>query len=105
MIFEDIAQEAVGLCRQSLVSASEAIKLHRNALDAQLFLIRHLLILKDLVHKLDLVQKEAQKAVEPPGVTGTTILAYLIAVKFNSQVRCVGKYAEPNDIFIPRRIV
>ena len=36
---------------------------------------------------LDLeVQKEAQKAVEPPGVTG---FLYLIAVKFNSQVRYV----------------
>ena len=67
----------MGLCRQSLVFASEAIKLHRNALDAQLFLIRHLLILKDLVHKLDLVQKEAQKAVEPSGVTGMMIFSYL----------------------------
>ena len=57
-------------------------------LDGQLFLIRHLLILKDLVHKLDLVQQEMQKAVEPPGVTGMMILP-LIAIKFNSQVRYV----------------
>ncbi|KAK2460187.1 hypothetical protein APHAL10511_007778 [Amanita phalloides] len=68
-IFEDIAQEAVGLCRQSLVAASEAMKVQKNALDAHLFLARHLLILKELVHKLDLVQKEAEKTVEPPGVT------------------------------------
>ena len=83
-----MAQEAVGLCRQSLVVASEAINLHGNALDAQLFLIRHLSNLKDPVHRLDLVQREAQKAVEPPRVTGTAILPYLIAIGFNSEVRC-----------------
>ena len=86
MIFEDIAQEAVGLCRQSLVVASEAINLHGNALDAQL--IWHLSNLKDPVHRLDLVQREAQRAVEPPRVTGTAILPYLIAIGFNSEVRC-----------------
>ncbi|KAF8629303.1 hypothetical protein AX15_003520 [Amanita polypyramis BW_CC] len=68
-IFEDIAQEAVGLCRQSLVFASDAMKLRTSALDAHLFLVRHLLILKELVNKLDLAQKEVEKTIEPPGVT------------------------------------
>ncbi|EPQ56850.1 Sec34-domain-containing protein [Gloeophyllum trabeum ATCC 11539] len=61
-IFEDIAQEAIGLCRQSLVSASELIKARNNAppgpLDAQLFLVRHLLILKEMTVSLDLRGKD-----------------------------------------------
>ena len=52
--------------------------------------------------KLDLGQKEAQKAVEPPGGTGTTTLPYFITVKFNPEVS-VSKYAEPNDTFIRQR--
>ncbi|KIL64608.1 hypothetical protein M378DRAFT_126439 [Amanita muscaria Koide BX008] len=62
-IFEDIAQEAVGLCRHSLVIASDAMKLRATTLDAYLFLVRHLLILKDLVHKLDLEHHETEKLI------------------------------------------
>ena len=54
--------------------------------------------------KLDLGQKEAQKAVEPPGGTGTTTLPYFITVGFNPEVS-VSKYAEPNDTFIRQRNV
>ncbi|KAG9220431.1 hypothetical protein CCMSSC00406_0003887 [Pleurotus cornucopiae] len=60
-IFEDIAQEAVGLCRYSLVSASETIKTKNSStsvVDGCLFLIRHLLILKEITNSLDLVQKD-----------------------------------------------
>ncbi|KAK0197162.1 Sec34-like family-domain-containing protein [Armillaria mellea] len=60
-IFEDIAQEALSLCRQSLVSASEALKLKNpptGRLDGQLFLIRHLLIMKEITNNLDLVQRD-----------------------------------------------
>ncbi|KAF8638150.1 hypothetical protein AX17_002407 [Amanita inopinata Kibby_2008] len=74
-IFEDIAQEAVGLCRQSLVTASEAIRLRNGSmsvLDGHLFLVRNLLILKELVQKLDVAHREAEKNVEPqPGMTDT----------------------------------
>lgn len=51
-IFEDIAQEAVSLCRQSLIVASEQIRSSKTALDAQLFLARHLLILKEMAKNL-----------------------------------------------------
>ncbi|TFK53805.1 Sec34-domain-containing protein [Heliocybe sulcata] len=60
-IFEDIAQEGIGLCRQSLVSAADLIKAKNTStsvLDAQLFLVRHLLILKEMTHSLDLRQRE-----------------------------------------------
>ncbi|KDQ55621.1 hypothetical protein JAAARDRAFT_59617 [Jaapia argillacea MUCL 33604] len=74
-IFEDIAQEAISLCRQSLVTASELIKVRKASsssgtgnLDGGLFLVRHLLILKEVTHSLDLVEKEL---VEYGGVTDT----------------------------------
>jgi len=61
-IFDDIAQEAVSLCRQSLVVASDMIKQRnpQSALDGQLFLVRHLLILKEMTHNLDLAQNEVK---------------------------------------------
>ncbi|KAF9241866.1 Sec34-like family-domain-containing protein [Melanogaster broomeanus] len=62
-IFEDIAQEAVSLCRQSLVSSSTILG-QRNSpvstLDGELFLVRHLLILKEVANNLDLVRTDAQ---------------------------------------------
>ncbi|KAJ7504805.1 Sec34-like family-domain-containing protein [Mycena galericulata] len=59
-IFEDIAQEAVTLCRQSLVGAADVIPTRdadTRALDAELFLVRHLLILKEIAQGLDLGQE------------------------------------------------
>ncbi|CAJ0869727.1 7890_t:CDS:10 [Entrophospora sp. SA101] len=47
-IFDDIAQDVVLLCLKSLLSASETISKH-SKLDGQLFLIKHLLILKDQI--------------------------------------------------------
>ncbi|KAG9316781.1 Sec34-like family-domain-containing protein [Chiua virens] len=71
-IFEDIAQEAVSLCRQSLVSSS-AILGQRNApastLDGELFLVRHLLILKEVTNNLDLAGRDAQRQTGQGGMT------------------------------------
>ncbi|KAG6809162.1 hypothetical protein H0H92_001356 [Tricholoma furcatifolium] len=57
VIFEDIAQEAISLCRQSLVAAAELIRV-KAPLDSQLFLARHLLLLKEVTQSLDLAQRE-----------------------------------------------
>jgi hypothetical protein len=46
-VFEDLAQEAVSICKQSLVTASENISMNHSKWDGQLFLIKHLLILKE----------------------------------------------------------
>lgn len=62
-IFEDIAQEAIGLCRQSLISSSSILS-QRNAsagpLDGELFLVRHLLILKEVANTLTVASKDDQ---------------------------------------------
>ncbi|KAJ7837718.1 Sec34-like family-domain-containing protein [Mycena leptocephala] len=63
-IFEDIAQEAVTLCRQSLILASDMLKQRvgssTSSLDGELFLVRHLLILKEITHNLDLAQRDGE---------------------------------------------
>ncbi|KAJ2965021.1 hypothetical protein NQZ79_g51 [Umbelopsis isabellina] len=46
-VFEDLAQEAVSLCKGALISASESISNNQSKMDGQLFLIKHLLILKE----------------------------------------------------------
>jgi hypothetical protein len=72
-IFEDIAQEAVSLCKQSLVAAADMIKARSpstNHLDSQLFLVRHLLILKEITQNLDLAQRDVGSSISFGGVTG-----------------------------------
>ncbi|KAF6744945.1 COG3 protein [Ephemerocybe angulata] len=56
-IFEDIAQEAALLCRHSLFSVADIIKARpppSTPLDGSLFLVRHLLILKEVARRVGL---------------------------------------------------
>jgi len=54
-IFEDIAQEALEVCRLSLVSGADLIRTQPGkALDGHLFLVRHLLIMKEVLSSLEL---------------------------------------------------
>ncbi|KAI8330814.1 Sec34-like family-domain-containing protein [Choanephora cucurbitarum] len=46
-VFEDLAQEAVSLCNESLLKASETMLTLKSRLDSQLFLIKNLLVLKE----------------------------------------------------------
>ena len=76
-IFEDIAQEAVSLCRQSLLVASSQIRSSKTALDAQLFLTRHLLILKEMTKNLEFGKEgEGGNGNGGNGVTGTFWLVF-----------------------------
>ncbi|GAA5949410.1 hypothetical protein JCM3765_003400 [Sporobolomyces pararoseus] len=56
-IFKDFAGEAVTLCQQSLLTAARQITT-MSQLDGQLFLVRHLLLLKETVRSVDLVHIE-----------------------------------------------
>ncbi|ELU42637.1 COG3 protein [Rhizoctonia solani AG-1 IA] len=49
-IFQDISQEAISLCRISILSAADLIlaRPESNDIDAHLFVIRHLLVLKEI---------------------------------------------------------
>lgn len=69
-IFEDFAGEAVTLCRQSLSTAATqvAARTPQSKTDGQLFLIRHLLLLKEMIRSVDLVQIE--RAADFSSVTG-----------------------------------
>ncbi|CAG8451846.1 10392_t:CDS:10 [Dentiscutata heterogama] len=51
-IFDDIAQDVVDLCLHSLLTTSEIVA-KESRLDGQLFLIKHLLILKDQIASFD----------------------------------------------------
>ncbi|WOO83859.1 Conserved oligomeric Golgi complex subunit 3 [Vanrija pseudolonga] len=67
-VFADLAQEAVGTCRKSLSTASDQIGAKKDhAVDGKLFLVRHLLILKEMTAGLDLGR--ASKQYEWAGVT------------------------------------
>ncbi|KAI7940850.1 hypothetical protein MJO28_013135 [Puccinia striiformis f. sp. tritici] len=70
-IFEDFAGEAVGICFESIIKASNMMnsvvasqeagmssKIQANSIDQELFVIRHLLILKEMIQTLDVVQVE-----------------------------------------------
>nr|KAJ3422367.1 Golgi transport complex subunit 3 [Polyrhizophydium stewartii] len=52
-VFEDLAQEVVDSCRQSLVAASEVLSAKQTKLDGQLFLIKNLLMLREQTSTFD----------------------------------------------------
>lgn len=62
-MFNDIAQEAIEFCRQSLKFAADQL-IANPGVDSithgQLFLIRHLLILKDIIGQLNLTYRNTE---------------------------------------------
>lgn len=61
-VFEDLAQEAIGTCRQSLTAASQTLMAQKDKdMDARLFLVRHLLILKEMTAGLDLGARSGRR--------------------------------------------
>ncbi|GAA5821818.1 hypothetical protein JCM3770_002903 [Rhodotorula araucariae] len=94
-IFEDFAGEAVALCRASLVAASsqiaarapgEAETAEDKAADGTLFLVRHLLLLKEMVRSVDLVHIER-------------------AADFSSVTEALGGLLSRGMLFNPRALV
>ncbi|KAL7422762.1 Golgi transport complex subunit 3 [Cryptotrichosporon argae] len=61
-VFEDLAQEAISTCRRSLTAASDLIAAKKDkTVDGRLFLVRHLLILKEMTAGLDLGRSNRQR--------------------------------------------
>ncbi|KAH9957339.1 Sec34-like family-domain-containing protein [Russula dissimulans] len=74
-IFNDLAQEAISLCHASLLSAADTLRTN-NALDGQLFVVRHLLILREITRNLELAQKDEPKG---SGVSSAGADSYSVA--------------------------
>jgi conserved oligomeric Golgi complex subunit 3 len=54
-----LAQEAISFCRQSLVVAASMMRgAHGSTLDGDLFLVRHLLLLKEVLRRIELTRTE-----------------------------------------------
>ena len=63
----------MNLCRQSLVNAADTLKSKSppvSVLDGQLFLVRHVLILKEITQNLDFASRDPERVVDFTGVTG-----------------------------------
>ncbi|KAH9858997.1 Sec34-domain-containing protein [Lenzites betulinus] len=70
-IFDELAQEAIKYCLQTLLSAAETLRSKNppnSVLDGHLFLLRHLLILKEMTQNLDLVHRNVDRGIDLSGV-------------------------------------
>ena len=76
-MFEDLAQEAVSICKQSLAIASENVSMNHSKLDGQLFLIKHLLILKEQLAPFEANLVHAGKELDFSHVNGKRICCSL----------------------------
>lgn len=68
-VFDDLAQEAVLICRRSLSTASDMLAASKaKQIDSRLFLVRHLLILKEMTGGLALGQRDRSR--DRQGISG-----------------------------------
>ena len=68
-MFDDLAQEAITTCRRSLSAAADLLSAKKDrAVDSKLFLVRHLLILKEMTAGLELGRKDRRR--DWHGITG-----------------------------------
>jgi hypothetical protein len=71
-VFDDLAQEALTTCRRSLTHGSELLGTKKDkAIDGRLFLVRHLLILKEMTAGLQLGRRDRTK--DWAGITGVSL--------------------------------
>ncbi|ORZ02713.1 Sec34-like family-domain-containing protein [Syncephalastrum racemosum] len=70
-VFEDLAQEAVSFCEDSLKQAYETVMSTKSRLDGQLFLIRHLLVLKEQLAPFEANLVHSGKTLDFSHVTDT----------------------------------
>jgi len=63
-IFQEVAHEALKACIDSIVHASTMIKLRKTKFDGQLFLIKHLLILREQITPFNIVQSSTETSLD-----------------------------------------
>ncbi|KAI8890745.1 Sec34-domain-containing protein [Backusella circina FSU 941] len=68
-VFEDLAQEAVSLCSETLLKASKTVSSTKSRLDGELFLIKNLLVLKEQLAPFEANLVHAGKALDFSHVT------------------------------------
>ncbi|KAI9305796.1 Sec34-like family-domain-containing protein [Cunninghamella echinulata] len=70
-VFEDLAQEAISLCIETLKRASETMAVNESRLVGQLFLIKQLITLKEQLTPFEVNFVHAEKALDFSSVTDT----------------------------------
>ncbi|CAO3632757.1 unnamed protein product [Cunninghamella echinulata] len=70
-VFEDLAQEAISLCIETLKKASETMETNESRLVSQLFLIKQLITLKEQLTPFEVNFVHAEKALDFSSVTDT----------------------------------
>ncbi|QRV93906.1 conserved oligomeric Golgi complex subunit 3 [Ceratobasidium sp. AG-Ba] len=75
-IFQDISQEAISLCRLSILSAADLIvaRPDTSEVDAHLFVIRHLLALKEITTAVENATTDHEVVSQPPSDVLNTLL-------------------------------
>ena len=63
-IFQEVAHEALKACIDSIVYASSMIQMRKTKFDGQLFLIKHLLILREQITPFNIVQSSSETALD-----------------------------------------
>ena len=77
-VFADVASEAVDICRQSLLLASDMLSTKQMKLDGQLFLIKNLLMLREQVIPFDAELIRKEETLDFAGMIGTLSLYFEI---------------------------
>ncbi|KAF3906636.1 hypothetical protein ABW20_dc0109312 [Dactylellina cionopaga] len=70
-VFDDLAHQVVHVCIASLARAADQIRRRRNDTDSQLFLLKHLLILKEQIVAFDIEYVRPEVEFDFSSVTGT----------------------------------
>ncbi|KXS13586.1 Sec34-domain-containing protein [Gonapodya prolifera JEL478] len=94
-VFEDIAQEAVDLCRKSLVLASEILA-RKSRQEAQLFLIKNILTLREETVTFDASFVRREDYVDLPSVRDALLLLLdpNTFISFGANIKVVESYAD-----------
>ena len=70
-VFDDLAHQVVHVCISSLLKATEMIKTKKSLADGQLFLLKHLLLLKEQIVAFDIEFVQPDVDIDFSSVTST----------------------------------